>query len=69
MLAIYACTLLILRRLAGRSAARSCALLGRERPPWLSGATGFAALVIVAPLLLRLPGRGDDRRDRPRPRC
>ena len=34
------------------------ALLGRERPPWLSAATGFAALVIVAPLLLRLPGRG-----------
>ncbi len=32
-------------------------VLGRSRPTWLSGAIGFALLVIAAPLLIRLPGR------------
>ncbi len=56
MLSIYACALLICAAslVAGRAI---LALLGRRRPAWLSGATGFAALVVVAPLLLRLPGR------------
>ena len=56
MLSIYACTLLICAAslVAGRAI---LALLGRERPAWLSGATGFAALVVAAPLLIRLPGR------------
>lgn len=31
--------------------------LGRTHPTWLSGAIGFALLVILAPLLIRLPGR------------
>ena len=31
--------------------------LGRSRPTWLSGAVGFAFLVIACPLLIRLPGR------------
>jgi hypothetical protein len=30
---------------------------GRRRPTWLSGAVGLAALVVLAPLLIRLPGR------------
>jgi hypothetical protein len=30
---------------------------GRRRPTWLSGAVGLAALVVIAPLLIRLPGR------------
>src|SRR4051812_40240509 len=56
MLSIYACTLLICAAslVAGRAI---LALLGTRRPPWISGATGFAALVVAAPLLLRLPGR------------
>jgi hypothetical protein len=56
MLSIYACTLLICTAslVAGRAI---LALLGRRRPAWISGATGFAALVVVAPFLLRLPGR------------
>ena len=60
MLSIYACTLLICAAslVAGRAI---LALLGARRPAWLSGATGFAALVVVAPLLLRLPGPRDDR--------
>jgi hypothetical protein len=32
-------------------------LLGRSAPTWLSGAIGFAALCVVCPLLIRLPGR------------
>src|SRR5687767_3046461 len=32
-------------------------LLGQRRPTWVSGAVGFAALIVVAPLLIRLPGR------------
>ncbi|MDX6638054.1 MAG: hypothetical protein QOJ01_1565, partial [Solirubrobacterales bacterium] len=31
--------------------------LGRTRPTWLSGAVGFAVLVVVCPLLIHLPGR------------
>jgi hypothetical protein len=56
MLSIYACTLLICAAslVAGRAI---LALLGTRRPPWISGATGFAALVVISPLLLRLPGR------------
>ena len=56
MVSIYACTLLIV----GASLAIGRAILvalGAPRPAWMSGVTGFAALVIVAPLLLRLPGR------------
>ena len=57
MIEVYLCALVIggASVIFGRAIG---ALLGRERPPWLSAATGFAALVIVAPLLLRLPGRG-----------
>src|SRR5688572_17970575 len=56
MLSIYACTLLICAAslVAGRAI---LALLGARRPAWISGATGFAALVVVSPFLLRLPGR------------
>jgi O-antigen ligase len=32
-------------------------VLGRSTPTPLSGAVGFAALVIACPLLIRLPGR------------
>ncbi len=32
-------------------------LLGRTEATWLAGAVGFAALTVVAPLLIRLPGR------------
>src|SRR6266516_7000067 len=39
---------------AGRTLLRA---FGRDRPTWLQGAIGFALLVIVAPLLIRLPGR------------
>ncbi len=56
MIAIYACTLLILA--ASLAIGRAILVaLGGPRPAWMSGVTGFAALVIVAPLLLRLPGR------------
>jgi hypothetical protein len=56
VLAIHAVTLLIC--LASLVAGRAIlAALGTPRPPWLAGATGFAALVFVSPLLLRLPGR------------
>ena len=56
MLSIYACTLMICAAslVAGRAI---LALLGARRPAWISGATGFAALVVVSPFLLRLPGR------------
>jgi hypothetical protein len=56
MVAIYACSLLIV--LASLAIGRAILVaLGGPRPAWLSGATGFAALVILAPLLLHLPGR------------
>ncbi|CAN5148337.1 hypothetical protein BH24ACT23_BH24ACT23_01820 [soil metagenome] len=32
--------------------------LGWKRPDWVGGAVGFAALVVVAPFAVRLPGRG-----------
>jgi hypothetical protein len=56
MIAVYATALLIL----GASLAIGWALLsllGERRPTVLSGAVGFAALVVVCPLLVRLPGR------------
>ena len=56
MLSIYACTLLICA--ASLAVGRAILVaLGRPRPAWLSGVTGFAALVVAAPLLIRLPGR------------
>jgi hypothetical protein len=56
MVAVYACTLLIV--LASLAIGRAILVaLGGPRPAWLSGATGFAALVVIAPLLLRMPGR------------
>ncbi len=33
-------------------------LAGWRRPEWAAGAVGFAALVVVAPFAVRLPGRG-----------
>src|SRR5206468_3504559 len=56
MLAIYGTAILIVAAslVAGMALLR---LLGRERPTWLSGAVGFAALTVAAPILLRLPGR------------
>jgi hypothetical protein len=56
MIAVYATALLIL----GASLVIGwalLALLGERRPTVLSGAVGFAALVVVCPLLVRLPGR------------
>ncbi len=32
--------------------------VGWRRPEWVAGAVGFAALVVVAPFAVRLPGRG-----------
>jgi hypothetical protein len=32
--------------------------LGWRRPEWLAGAVGLAALIVVAPFAVRLPGRG-----------
>ena len=40
--------------IAGRALLRA---FGRERPTWLQGSVGFALLVVLAPLLIRLPGR------------
>ena len=56
MLATYATAALILAAslLLGRAI---LGLLGWPRPVWLSGAAGFAALVVVSPFLVRLPGR------------
>ena len=33
-------------------------LAGWRRPEWLAGAVGLAVLVVLAPFLVRLPGRG-----------
>jgi hypothetical protein len=33
-------------------------LSGWRRPEWLAGAAGLAVLVVLAPFLVRLPGRG-----------
>jgi hypothetical protein len=56
MLAIYASTALIAAAslLIGHAI---LGLLGWPRPAWLSGATGFALLVVLSPFLVRLPGR------------
>jgi hypothetical protein len=56
MLASIALALLIvlLSLLAGRLVLHA---LGATQPTWLAGAVGFAALTIVAPLAIRLPGR------------
>jgi hypothetical protein len=56
VLAIYAASAVILAAslLLGRAVLD---LLGWPRPAWLAGATGFAALVVVAPFAIRLPGR------------
>jgi len=32
--------------------------LGWRRPEWVAGAAGFAALIVIAPFAVRLPGRG-----------
>ena len=57
MIAIYAnaAAILLASLVIGRALAT---LLGWRRSAWLSGAVGLAALVTVAPLLVRLPGRG-----------
>lgn len=59
MISIYACSLLIV--VASLAIGRAILVaLGGPRPKYLVGlsaATGLAALVVVAPLLLRLPGR------------
>jgi hypothetical protein len=56
MLASIALALLIvlLCLLAGRLVLHA---LGAAQPTWLAGAVGFAALTIIAPLAIRLPGR------------
>jgi hypothetical protein len=56
MLAAYAIALLLVAAslLLG---AGIYAALGQRRPTWLAGAVGFAALVVAAPFLVRLPGR------------
>jgi hypothetical protein len=40
--------------IAGRALLRA---FGRDRPTWMQGSIGFALLVVLAPLLIRLPGR------------
>jgi len=56
MLAIYASAAAILA--ASLIGGRAILALARwPGPAWLAGATGFAALVVVAPFLVRLPGR------------
>jgi hypothetical protein len=57
MIAVYATALLILTASLVIGWAL-LALLGERRPTLLSGAVGFAALVVICPLLVRLPGRG-----------
>ena len=56
MVAVLGTALLILAAsfVAGRALLYA---FGRARPTWLSGALGFAVLVVLAPLLIRLPGR------------
>ena len=57
MLAILASALLIVLAsvVVGRTA---MLLLGWRRPEWVAGAVGLAILVVLAPFLVRLPGRG-----------
>ena len=56
MLGVYAsaAAILLASLVLGRALLH---LLGRTDATWLSGAVGFAALVVAAPLLIRLPGR------------
>jgi hypothetical protein len=56
MIEIYACTLLICAAavILGRAI---LLVLGADRPRWLSAVTGFATLMVLAPFLVRLPGR------------
>lgn len=56
MLAILASAIAIIAAsfIAGRAFLFA---LGRTRPTWLSGAIGFAVLVIACPILIHLPGR------------
>ena len=57
MLAILASALLIV--VASVVIGRTGMLLtGWRRPEWLAGAVGLAILVVLAPFLVRLPGRG-----------
>ena len=56
MLGVYAsaAAILLASLVLGRALLH---LLGRTQATWLSGAVGFAALTVAAPLLIRLPGR------------
>ena len=56
MLSVYAsaAAILLASLVLGRALLH---LLGRTEATWLSGAVGFAALIVAAPLLIRLPGR------------
>ncbi|HSI80758.1 MAG TPA: hypothetical protein VK919_08920, partial [Solirubrobacterales bacterium] len=56
MIHTYLTALLILvaSLLSGRAILHA---LGARTATWLSGVTGFSTLVILAPFLLRLPGR------------
>jgi hypothetical protein len=57
MLGVYASAAAILlgSLLLGRA---GLTLLGLRVQTWLAGAVGYAGLTVVAPLLIRLPGRG-----------
>jgi hypothetical protein len=57
MLGVYAsaAAILLASLLLGRA---GLTLLGLRKRTWLAGAVGFAGLIIVAPILIRLPGRG-----------
>ena len=57
MLGVLASALLIVLAsvMIGRTAMLVC---GWRRPEWLAGAVGLAVLVVLAPFLVRLPGRG-----------
>ena len=56
MLGVYvSCAAILLASLVLGSALLH--LLGHATPTWLSGAVGFAALTVICPLLIRLPGR------------
>ena len=57
MLGVYlsAAVILLSSLLLGRA---GLTLLGLRTQTWLAGAVGFAALTIVSPILIRLPGRG-----------
>src|SRR5436309_6000516 len=56
MLGVYAsaAAILLASLVLGRALLH---VLGRTDATWLSGAVGFAALTVAAPLLIRLPGR------------